>query len=196
MARLNRHPDPTTFDFRRAGMATREQALERWRNRHSHGWHHDQLQRLQDQRQALRHQLTDDLKQYSTVDETRVAHLRGALEGIEEGTSPPFLDDFALHPDPEEEYARALEDWRTRDTTGRYFDEAEQLRQEIAHHESLTHVPEVEPARPGDRGTIFDRPARISQEQDRAMQDYRAIDRQLDAARRVIDDVTNRGRTN
>jgi hypothetical protein len=55
----------------------------------------------------------------------------------------------------------------------------------------------VEPARPGDRGTVFDRPARelarIAAEQDRAMGDYREIDRQLDAAQQVIDDIARRG---
>jgi len=198
IVRLNRRPDPMTFDFPRAGMATREEALESWQNRDSDGWHHDELQRLQGRRQSLNSQLTDELKRYSTVDETRVSHMRDALEGIEQGNSPPIQADFALHPDPQEEHARALEDWRTRDTSGRYFDEAERLRNEIAHRESLTHVSDVEPARPGDRGTIFDRPARelarIAEEQDRAMQDYREIDRRLDAARRVINNVTDRGR--
>jgi hypothetical protein len=58
-------------------------------------------------------------------------------------------------------------------------------------------VADVEPARPGDRGTVFDRPARelarIAAEQDRAMGDYREIDRQLDAAQQVIDDIARRG---
>jgi len=199
IVRLNRRPDPMTFDFPRAGMATRDEALESWRNRDSDGWHHDELERLRDRKQSLKNQLSDELKRYTTVDETRVSHMRGALEGIEQGTSPPIQEDFAVHPDPQEEYARALEDWRTRDTSGRYFDRAERLRNEIAHRESPTYISDVEPARPGDRGTIFDRPARelarIAEEQDRAMQDYRAIDRQLDAARRVIDDVANRGRS-
>jgi hypothetical protein len=99
--------------------------------------------------------------------------------------------------DPEEEYAAALEDWRTRETSGRYFDEAQQLREEIAHRESLTHVSDVEPARPLDSGTIFDRPARelarIAEEQDQTMAGYREVDGQLDAAQEVIDEIASRG---
>jgi hypothetical protein len=199
LARLSRRPDPMTWDFGRAGMATREEAFESWENRHSFGWHHDQITRLQAERDSLRARLTEDLGAYRTTaaDDMQLGRMREALQGIEGGTTPPSRIDFEIYPDPEEEYSAALEDWRTRDTSGRYFDEAQQLRAEIAQRESLTHVADVEPARPGDRGTVFDRPARelarIAAEQDRAMGDYREIDRQLDAAQQVIDDIARRG---
>jgi hypothetical protein len=200
LARLSRRPDPMVWDFERAGMATREEAWESWENRHSDGWHHDQIQGLMAERNSLQNRLTEDLGDYRTTaaDDTRLDNARQRLEEIEDGTRPPDRIDFEHLDDPDEEYAAALEDWRTRDTSGRYFDTAQRLREEIAHRESLTHVSDVAPARPGDEGTIFDRPARelarIAEEQDRTMAGYREIDRQLDAAQEVIDEIASRGR--
>ena len=157
IARLSRRPDPMIWDFQRAGMATREEAFESWENRHSHGWHHDQIQQLQAEQNSLNSQLTEDLGAFRTTaaDDVRLENARGRLAEIDDGTRPPERIDFETQSDPEESYYDALEEWRTRDTSGRYFDEAQRLRGEIAARESLTHVSDVEPARPGDRGTAI-----------------------------------------
>ncbi|MDJ0952173.1 MAG: hypothetical protein QNJ81_00710 [Acidimicrobiia bacterium] len=199
LARLARRPDPMIWDFERAGMATREEAFESWENRHSYGWHHDQIQQLQAEQKALEAQLKRDIQQYETTrdDNRRLENARERLAWIEDGTRPPERIDFETHSDPDQAYYDALEDWRTRDTSGRYFEEAERLRAEVAERESLTYVSDVEPARPGDHGTIFDRPARemarIAEEQDRARAEYREIDQQIDAAQEIIDEISSRG---
>ncbi len=104
LARLSRRPDPMTFDFPRAGMATREEAFESWENRHSHGWHHDQITRLAAQRDAAKVELTEYLGTYRTtaVADRQLDGMRETLRGIESGDRPPSRIDFGLSADPDE----------------------------------------------------------------------------------------------
>ncbi len=193
--RLNRRPDAMTWDAVGTGLTSGEADVS-WEARLEGGWHHDELARLEQELAAARSEFTEHVARYGTADEQRLAALRQHLDAIEGGTSPPIQEDFADHPDPDAALFDALEDWRTRDTSGPYFDEAARLRAEIAARESGLHVDDVEAAATGDRGTVFDRPARelqrIDEEREQLLESFRQLDARQEELTALIADVEGR----
>lgn len=121
--------------------------------------------------------------------EQELAAARSYLEAIESGSIPP---DPALFPDGG--YEEAHEDWGTRDRSGRYFEEAERLRREIADREAGVYVGPVDP-RSGAQ-TSLDRPAHelaaLERQRENLLRNYRAMDAKSDELARQMDEVHRR----
>jgi hypothetical protein len=189
---LNRKPDAMVWDMVGTGLTSAE-AHDSWLSRETHGWHHDEIQRLEQELSDAEQEFTDQMTRYRSDHDDRLTSLQDHLRTIEEGTSPPIREDFIDQPDPDAALFDALEAWRTRDTSGAYFDEAQRLRAEIAGLEEGSSISDVDPAREGDRGSVYDRPARelggIAQEQERILEQYRQLDAEMEELQRTIDGI-------
>jgi hypothetical protein len=144
---------------------------------------------------------------------------RDLLESLKAGSFRPDPADY-----PEGGYEEALTEWNTARNQGEHLARIEQLEREIRAREvsveqlgerldrgeqlglgdvveELTtddqpHVPKLEPAAGGDRGTAFDRPARelerIARERDRLIGYYRGVDAKAEEIDRAIAEIEGR----